>query len=127
MHEFQFGPCQKALAQGLEERLQVRRGALLMQRWRFHLLVDVEVHERHRQDRQPELPARHRPVDLRLRPVQMSMVDRHEVEVALEGLDLLQQLPIRVKAAPAATSQISASSSSSEASPFWEPFPTRPH
>jgi len=95
MREFEFCPLDKALAQCLEERVQVRRSAMLTQRWRLLLLVDVEVHQRHCQCRQSELPARHRSVDLRLRPVQMAMVGRHEVEVALEGLDLFKHLPLR--------------------------------
>ena len=101
MHEFQFGPCQKALAQGLEERLQVRRGALLMQRWRFHLLVDVEVHERHRQRRQRELFADQPAIDLGLGPVQRAVIGRDRGDVALVRLDFLQQAALGIEAVDA--------------------------
>ena len=96
--QFSICPCDEALAQGLEEGLQFDCRALLRQRRRLLLAADVEVHQRHGQLGQVELPAQQRTVDLGLRPVQMPVVGGHEVEVALEGLDLLQQATFGIEA-----------------------------
>ena len=49
-------------------------------------------------DRYGELLAEHRSVDLRLRPMQLAVIRRHAIEVALERLDLFEQLALGVVA-----------------------------
>ena len=56
------------------------------QRRRLALTADIEVHERHGQLGQLELPAQQRAVDLGLRPVEVQVVRRDQVEVALRKL-----------------------------------------
>ena len=83
------GPRNEAFAQRLEVRLEFRRAAVLQQRLGLLLLPDVEVDQRHRHRRQPVQPAQQVPVDLGLRPMQGTVVGRHALQIALEGLDFL--------------------------------------
>ena len=97
VRHFLLGPVEEERAMLFEEQTQ-RLGRALFMHDAFLLAGDVEIHERHAQHGQVQLPAQQMAVDARLRPVQLAVVGGHGIQVAPVSLDFFQLAPRRVVA-----------------------------
>ena len=92
MGDLLSAPGQKAVAMGLEEGTQ-GAGLMGLDEGRLGLGRDLEIDQRHMHFSKLELAAQQPTVDLRLGPVQCSMIRRHALEGAAMGLHLFE--PVR--------------------------------
>ena len=101
MRQLAVGPRDETIGQRFEEAPQLVGRQVALER-RLVLRAHVVVDERHRDARQAELAAHQPAVHLRLCPVQQAVIGRHAIELALEGLDLLEPAALRIPAVGAA-------------------------